>query len=277
MPKNNILRWVGSKTHAIDLVTSICEKNNINSIVEPFCGSSVLSIELNQKFNFKYSFCSDVDKYVISFFNHLKQNKEDIIQSYRIFHDLFSKEPEYYYEIRKMFNENHDPVLWYFLNRTCINGMMRYNKEKFNSPRHIGRNGTKPETIKKIFNEKYDAINKITFLVEDFHTLLHLFNFNVVEDNILWILDPPYYSTNGGLYFNGKLNENSFIDDIKFLLEKDQKIVLFYGSQFDDRTEIIQKILPIQYEIGKNKNPGSFFRKMSGDKTKVIEKVYSNV
>ena len=45
------------------------------------------------------------------------------------------EEKEYYYFVRDRFNDLADPLDFLFLNRSCFNGMMRFNKKgRFNVP-----------------------------------------------------------------------------------------------------------------------------------------------
>ena len=56
----------------------------------------------------------------------------------------------YYYEVRDRFNQTHDPLDFLFLNRSCFNGVMRFNKElRFNVPY-----GHKPQRFSKAYITK---------------------------------------------------------------------------------------------------------------------------
>jgi DNA adenine methylase len=56
-----------------------------------------------------------------------------------------------YYRIRDEFNDSKDPYLFYFLNRTCFNGLIRYNTKtnNFNTSLHHNRKGINPKNLKK--------------------------------------------------------------------------------------------------------------------------------
>lgn len=62
------------------------------------------------------------------------------------------KKRDYFYSIRKRYNEKHDPNGFMFIMRTTTNGMPRYNKKgEFNNSFHITRNGIMPDKLKKSF------------------------------------------------------------------------------------------------------------------------------
>ncbi len=271
MAKNNILRWVGSKTHAVDLLKKKLKDCKETNLYEFYCGSSILSIELNKFFVFEKSVCIDLDYNVINFYNYLKQNLNDLIKYYENNWNKLKENSDHYYKIREKFNKNKESHDWFFLNRTCINGMMRYNKEKFNSPLHLRRNGTKPKSIEKILKNNINSVIKIDFIFDD---VLKYLETNTIENSII-ILDPPYFKTGLGLY-KEPADENKLIK----ILEKiyhNNKVILFYGSQFDDRSNmLLDKFKFNVQKIGLTKNAGSFFRKMQNDKTKVEELVYFN-
>jgi len=262
------LKWIGSKTHALELLETIAKQISEKNLIELYCGSSVISINLAQKFNTITAV--DIDQNVINFYNYFKTNYLEILQFYAKYHSQLIKNTKHYYDIRARFNETKDPNCWFALNRTSIGGLMRYNGENLNMSLHPNRTGTKPKTLSKIFDSNYQAIRKINFVHCD--VLEYVTNTSI--KNSLIILDPPYYKTNG-MYKSNTQDENKLINVIEKL--KDNKIILFYGSQFDDRQEIMKRYFCKMIEIGNKKNPGSFLRKTrSNDNTKIREKIFLN-
>ncbi len=104
--------------------------------VEPFMGSGVVGFNLAQENAFFY----DINPHTINFFNDIKNKK--------ITHDFFVNElskhiklynkhgAEHYYRIREIHRQNkqQDNMLFYIINRSCYNGMMRFSKNGFNVP-----------------------------------------------------------------------------------------------------------------------------------------------
>lgn len=67
---------------------------------------------------------------------------------------------KYYYEVRERFNAEYSPRDFLFLNRSCFNGMIRFNKEyKFNVPY-----GHKPQRFAKAYITK--IVNQIKYVEE---------------------------------------------------------------------------------------------------------------
>lgn len=140
---------------------------------------------------------SDTNSYLINFYNAIK-NKEITSDIAAIFLyeegvKLSRYDDAYYYEVRDRFNESHRPLDFLFLNRSCFNGMIRFNRKGgFNVPY-----GHKPERfskayITKICNqikvvEDFLSVYDWTFVCQSFD--LTLSNLPV---NAFVYCDPPY-------------------------------------------------------------------------------------
>jgi DNA adenine methylase len=109
---------------------------------------------------------------------------------------------DYYLEIRKQFNEWGNPLDFLFLNRSCFNGVMRFNsKGGYNVPF-----GHKPERFAQAYITK--IIHQISWIkkkmkdkdwvfeVADWKTTV-----NQAQKNDFIYLDPPYIGRNAD-YFN---------------------------------------------------------------------------
>lgn len=161
--------------------------------IEPFLGSGVVGFNLRPK----KAIFADKNPHIINFYNAIK-DKKITSQKVRTFLEkegrkLFKRGAEYYYEVRDRFNKYSNPLDFLFLNRSCFNGLIRFNsKGKFNTP--FGR---KPDRFReayvtKIVNqvkyveiciEKYDWI----FLAQDFRKVI----LESSSDDIIYC-DPPY-------------------------------------------------------------------------------------
>jgi len=178
------------------LVESIIDQINFEikgKWIEPFMGSGVVGFNLRPK----RAIFAEKNPHIINFYNAIK-NREITSQKVRIFlkiegKKLLEKGEEYYYEVRDRFNKYHNPLDFLFLNRSCFNGVIRFNsKGEFNTP--FGR---KPDRfrkayITKIVNQvryveecihKYDWI----FIAQDFRKTIKEAN----EDDVIYC-DPPY-------------------------------------------------------------------------------------
>ena len=106
---------------------------------------------------------------------------------------LSQRGKDYYYEVRARFNKYHDPLDFLFLNRSCFNGVIRFNsKGGFNVPF-----GHKSQRFSKAYITK--IVNQVDFV----HTISRNFNWSFVcqdfretlneisADDFVYC-DPPY-------------------------------------------------------------------------------------
>ncbi len=82
---------------------------------------------------------SDTNLHIINFYRRIQNgelNGQIVRESLEYMGDILSKSSgEYYYQIREEFNNAEDSIKFLFLNRSCFNGVMRFNsKGGFNVP-----------------------------------------------------------------------------------------------------------------------------------------------
>ena len=72
--------------------------------------------------------------------------------------------PDYYYVVRNRFNRSRQPEDLNFLMRTCVNGIVRFNKKgEFNNSFHLSRKGMLPERFANIVRRWSTHIRGIHF------------------------------------------------------------------------------------------------------------------
>ncbi|NQU04851.1 MAG: Dam family site-specific DNA-(adenine-N6)-methyltransferase, partial [Calditrichaeota bacterium] len=109
----------------------------------------------------------------------------------------------YYYEVRERFNKYHEPLDFLFLNRSCFNGVIRFNRGGgFNTPFCRKPMRFSKSYITKIVNQVGFVYNlaqrsKWVFKCQDFRLTLS----EVTEQDIVYC-DPPYIGRHVD-YYNG--------------------------------------------------------------------------
>jgi DNA adenine methylase len=98
-----------------------------------------------------------------------------------------------YYNVRDRFNRTRDPIDFLFLSRTCVNGLIRFNRDgDFNNSLHHTRPGIAPQTLARIIQAWSAAIQNVDFRTSDYTAALR----SVTAADFVF-LDPPYESTRG--------------------------------------------------------------------------------
>ena len=206
IPKTKIppIKTQGIKSKLVGFIASNIKWKGQGTWYEPFMGSGVVSFNIGSK-NVKMS---DINPHLISFFQAI-QNKEITPRNTRTFLEKHGKrlsetdssKNSYYYELREKFNQTHEPLYFLFLNRSCFNGLIRFNSNGgFNSP--FGR---KPERFSKGYITK--ICNQIDWVQK--HILSRNYQFeckdwkdaiseSTKEDFVY--LDPPYYGRHTTYY-----------------------------------------------------------------------------
>jgi len=214
----------GIKTKLIPWIKDIVPKNINGTWIEPFMGTGVVAFNIKPN---KAILC-DSNPHLINFYNEIKN---DAINPNIVRHYLEEEGnkllniKDYYYEVRRRFNENHNPLDFLFINRAGFNGMIRFNKKGgHNVPFCKKPNRFSKAYITKIVNQ-VDNIHRIiknndfTFINQDFRQTI-----KIAEKEDIIYCDPPYIDRHVD-YYNGWNEEdenelNKMLNDFqgKFIL-----------------------------------------------------------
>ena len=172
-------------------------------------GSGVVGFNLRPK---KALFC-DINPHLINFYNALRNSSITPIRARKYLEhegaQLAKNSSEHYYFIRERFNKSNDPLDFLFLNRSCFNGLIRFNRNGlFNVPFGHKPNRFSKAYITKIINQIEYASAAIKnydwqFKIQDFKVTLYE---DVQADDYVYC-DPPYNGRHVD-YFNSWSEED---------------------------------------------------------------------
>jgi len=133
------LKWAGGKRWLLDTLRIVYGPHRGRRLVEPFVGGMAVTLGLAPE----TAYLSDINPHLINFYRHLQEGLV-VGERAREFMDAPPGAREKsFYEARRLFNEviadasdsRLAAELFYYLNRTCFNGLCRFNnKGEFNVP-----------------------------------------------------------------------------------------------------------------------------------------------
>ncbi|MBM3145981.1 MAG: Dam family site-specific DNA-(adenine-N6)-methyltransferase [Chloroflexi bacterium] len=202
------IKCQGIKTKLVPIIKNIMEWDNEGKWIEPFVGSGVVGFNVLPK----QALLSDNNPHIIKFYSAIKAGEITPEKARGFLEEngekLLSQGADFYYLVRERFNEEGNPLDFLFLNRSCFNGMIRFNGDgKFNVPFGHIPNRFAPAYITKIVNQiayVQDAIrlNEWEFFCQDFEAALKL-----AGENDFIYCDPPYIGRHVD-YYNSWDNEH---------------------------------------------------------------------
>jgi len=193
----------GIKTKLIPIIASLVPDTIEGRWIEPFMGTGGVGFNLASR----PAVMADANPHLVNFYDAVS-SREITATSTRAFlategAKLLELGESHYYDIRQRFNETHQPLDFLFLNRSCFNGMIRFNKKGgFNVPFCRKPARFAQPYITKISNQIRNISDVITqgdfeFVNQDFtKTILD------AEKGDLIYCDPPYIDRHVD-YFNG--------------------------------------------------------------------------
>ncbi|HJP90393.1 MAG TPA: Dam family site-specific DNA-(adenine-N6)-methyltransferase [Pyrinomonadaceae bacterium] len=126
------LKWAGGKRWLVAHLKPIWEANAKCRYVEPFCGGLAVVLGLQPK----RALLNDINPHLINFYRHVQNGLEMQITT--------RNDEKLFYRHRERFNQligngeaqsEQSAQLFYYLNRTCFNGLCRFNRAgDFNVP-----------------------------------------------------------------------------------------------------------------------------------------------
>lgn len=175
--------------------------------IEPFFGSGVVGFNMKPR----RALFADTNPHLINFYTDIqtKRISPQLVREHLENEGANLKRDgeDYYYFIRERFNSSFNSLDFLFLNRSCFNGMIRFNRTgKFNVPFCRKENRFAKAYITKIVNQIGNIQTLILnhdwkFLVQDFReTMKH------AKKGDFIYCDPPYIDRHVD-YYNGWSSE----------------------------------------------------------------------
>lgn len=158
LPAKPFLKWAGGKGQLLDTFQNFypaeLRAGEIENYYEPFVGGGAVFFDIAQRFNIGSAFLYDNNQDLILTYLTIQKNVDGLIDCMERYKNQYLKRDEikrteFYYKIREKFNAlqpeinyNRFSKKWIeraaqiiFLNRTCFNGLFRFNsKGEFNVP-----------------------------------------------------------------------------------------------------------------------------------------------
>ena len=222
------IKWVGGKGQLIEqlealLPADFAERENV-TYIEPFVGGGAMLFYMLQTYpNIKSAVINDINPDLTLCYQVVRDNPTELIKSLNaIQSDYYALRTE---EERKMFflqqrerfnskslNEIDNTTLFFFLNRTCFNGLYRVNKSgKFNVP--FGKYTTPTICDSATIYADSKLLQKVDIMTGDFEQ-----TFAKIKGNTFFYFDPPYRPLSNTSSFNDYTKED-FNDNAQIRLK----------------------------------------------------------
>lgn len=210
------IKWVGGKTQLIEQLDALLpadfDKWKDVTYIEPFVGGGAMLFYMLQKYpNIRRAVISDINRDLTTCYKTVREQPEELILSLKELEESYlslnmEERGEFFLEKRTRYNEkNLDAVnntaLFFFLNRTCFNGLYRVNKSgMFNVPfgKYVNPTICDPATIRK----DSAILQRVEILTGDFEK-----TFEYASGNTLFYFDPPYRPLSGTSSFKDYTKE----------------------------------------------------------------------
>jgi len=187
------IKCQGIKTKLVSDIQHLAGCTSIDRWIEPFCGSCVVAFSVQPK----RALLCDTNVHIIRFYNDIKLGivNPAVVRGFLTEEDarLRTGGVSYYYEVRDRFNDSPSSLDFLFLNRSCFNGVMRFNRRgRFNVPFCHKPERFAPAYITKIVNQVKSvaavlSVSDWEFRAADFRDTL---SEAAVHDFVY--ADPPY-------------------------------------------------------------------------------------
>jgi DNA adenine methylase len=213
------IKCQGIKTKLVEEIRALATMQGYERWVEPFCGSCVVPLNLQPQ----RALLCDSNVHIIRLYQDIQAGRLTAPMAKAFLTEEGEKlrtcGEDYFYEVRERFNTSPSSLDFLFLNRSCFNGVMRFNRSgKFNVPFCRKPDRFAAQYVSKITNQlrrigEVIANKDWTFEAADFRATMAK-----VEPGDFVYADPPYAGRHVD-YFNSwsEQDENDLAELLKGL------------------------------------------------------------
>lgn len=260
------IKCQGIKTKLVPWIRSAVPSDFGGRWIEPFLGSGAVVFNIRPQ----RALLADANPHLIRFYQAIAEGKITPVSTRQFLEkegaELRRSQGEHYYIVRERFNRRGSSLDFLFLNRSCFNGLIRFNRKgEFNVPFCRKPDRFAPAYITKIVNQvravsDVMSIGEYEFYCQNFSDTVSAAG----KDDLIYC-DPPYMDRHAD-YFN-KWHEEDEIELKKILSSVPCKFLLSTWHSNDFReNDFIERLwsgfsIVVRehfYHVGakeKNRNP----------------------
>ena len=223
------IKWVGGKSQLIEQLDELLPADFGNwenvTYIEPFVGGGAMLFYMLQQYpNINRAVINDINPDLTTCYHVVRDTPEELISSLRDMQEAYNAlhteegRKDFFMAARDRYNEKNldsieNTTFFFFLNRTCFNGLYRVNKKGlFNVPfgKYTNPQICDPKTIRK----DSELLQRVEIMTGDFEeTIQH------AHGTTLFYFDPPYRPLSDTSSFNDYTKE-AFNDDAQIRLKE---------------------------------------------------------
>lgn len=235
------IKWVGGKSQLIEQLDALLPADfgkwkNV-TYIEPFVGGGAMLFYMLQHYpNIQHAVINDINEDLTMCYQTVRDLPNQLITSLKDIERLYlglqteEKRKEFFLIMRTRYNEKgllpiENTTLFFFLNRTCFNGLYRVNKSgAFNVP--FGKYANPTICDADTILRDSELLQRVEILTGDFKQ-----TFVYAKNNTLFYFDPPYRPLTDTSSFNDYTKE-SFNDDAQVRLKEYCDLIHKSGYKF---------------------------------------------
>lgn len=262
----SLIKWTGTKRgQASRIVRSF---PRFGRYFEPFVGSGAVLYAIAER----GGVAGDAFEPLIGIWHAVQSSPDEVVAHYRReWTQLQRSLPDHYYVVRERFNRTRDPLDLNFLLRTCVNGIVRFNKSgEFNNSFHLSRRGMEPDRYEQIVAQWSRLIAKVRFACQDYEETVA----DARKGDLVY-LDPPYAGN------HQRYSANLDLDRFWSTLERLNSRSVFWALSFDgsrgsaDLTHPVPESLYVRrLDLASGHSPVG--KVLNSNCTDVVESLYLN-
>ncbi len=205
--------------------------HDIYRLIEPFCGSSAVSIAAAAYGMVSKFHLNDVNIPLMRLWEEILNKPNELVDKYEI---LWNKQQydkkEFFFKIRDEFNRSYQPHYLLYLLARIVKGSIRYSsKGKFNQSADNRRYGMRPNIMRQQIHGVSNLFSKKTTIsANDFRDVLSFCN----EQDLIY-MDPPYQGTSftrDNRYCSG-ISFDEFVEALQTLNKNDISYIISYDGK----------------------------------------------
>jgi len=239
-----IVKWAGGKRQlmpVLDTLLPTCIEDM--TYYEPFAGGAAMFFHLYETYGIRKAFLNDGNKDLIKCYELVRDDCKWFIKTLQKYERKFlfmsqEQREDYFYDLRAMYNAGGKDrtVLFYFLNKTCYNGLYRENqKGMFNAPFGKYKNPSicRPDVIEAA-SAAFKSVTFSSLGFEDFFK-------TIKHKNSFIYADPPYRPLSDTASFKeylaggfGDIHHAKLSTDCEYAASKGAHVMVSAADKKDD-------------------------------------------